>query len=81
MHTFALVTGHRASASSELNLGWSGGRTVVVVPTTGQTAAMLLYVLLDSSFGSFDSFVRWLRSCGGRKQGSRVCEREAVLSI
>ena len=32
--TLALVTGHRASLESSMMLGWFGGRTLVVVPTT-----------------------------------------------
>lgn len=37
--TLALVMGHLASGSEKLTLGWVGGRTEVVVPTTGQTAS------------------------------------------
>lgn len=43
VRTLALVTGHLASVSLGLNCGWSGGRTVVVVPTTGQTEAMMMF--------------------------------------
>lgn len=37
LDTFALVTGHLASGSFTSYAGWSGGRLLVVVPTTGQT--------------------------------------------
>jgi hypothetical protein len=39
--TVALVTGHTSPSPAFIMSGWSGGRTVVAVPTTGHSASSI----------------------------------------
>ena len=39
----ALVTGHTSPSLALSISGWSGGRTVVAVPTTGQSASSIFW--------------------------------------
>ncbi|KAH8635007.1 hypothetical protein IG631_10407 [Alternaria alternata] len=45
--TVALVTGHTSPSLALSMSGWSGGRTVVAVPTTGQRASSISWALVS----------------------------------